>query len=286
MVAIAQLAQQGRLHVSDSVGALLPDNPVPAARGVTIDQLIHHRSGLGDIFGDRYDKADHARLRDLKDFLPLFADQPLEFAPGTRQRYSNAGFVLLGLIIERVSGQEYHDYIRDHIYRPAGMTRTDSYELERRTPDLATGYTRRLDDDGRRNGDHSKPAEGPLRENTPTLPARASSAGGGYSTTDDLLRFSKAMRDHQLVDAGWTDWVMGGQVPAAATVASNHAHGAWGIAGGAPGTNSVVEMDFEHGVVLVVLANMDPPIAELMSRTIRQWIARTDFGTGASRVSK
>ena len=80
----------------------------------------------------------------MRDWLPLIVDLPLGFEPGTRQEYSNAGYILLGLVVEKASGQSYYDYVRDHVFTPAGMTSTGSYALEDGVPNLATGYSRRL----------------------------------------------------------------------------------------------------------------------------------------------
>src|SRR5207253_688696 len=83
---------------------------------------------LGDLFGEKF-MASHAKLRTLADYLPLFAADPLQFEPGAQQKYSNAGYVVLGLIVERVSGQSYYDYVRDHITKPLGMKDTASYAV-------------------------------------------------------------------------------------------------------------------------------------------------------------
>lgn len=270
-VAIGQLLEQGKLQLDDTISKLLPDNPVPAAKEVTIDQLVQHRSGLGDFFGDRYDAVDKSKLRTPKDFLPLFADRPLEFAPGTRERYSNAGYVLLGLVVERLSGEAYHDYVRRHVYAPAGMKDTDSYPNDRATRNLAIGYSRRL---------NASETDTTLRDHLPSLPYRGSPAGGGYSTAGDLARFAAAVRDHKLLGPGWTQWLLGDGPPTGAVVASSGpARGGWGVAGGSPGTNALLEMELgglrDHA--LVILANMDPPIAEHMGKAIRRWVANTDF---------
>src|SRR5258708_33658040 len=141
-IAIGQLAAAGKLSLDDTIRKHLPDYPSPVAGKITIAQLIEHRSGLGDIFGPKF-MASHASLRKLSDYLPLFAVAPLEFEPGTSQRYSNAGFVVLGLIIERVSGQTYYDYVRDHITKPAGMNDTASYAVDENVPNRAIGQTKR-----------------------------------------------------------------------------------------------------------------------------------------------
>src|SRR5712692_886096 len=114
-VAIGQLAAAGKLSLTDTIRKHLPDYPSPVADKITLQQLIEHKSGLGDFFGPEYLAAPPSSLRKLSDFLPLFASKPLEFEPGSSQRYSNAGYIVLGLIIERLSGETYYDYVRDHI---------------------------------------------------------------------------------------------------------------------------------------------------------------------------
>ena len=239
-LAIEQLAEQGKLSLDDPVSKHLPEMPAEVARRITIRQVIDHRSGLGDFFGDAYDAADKGRFRDNADFLPLFRDQPLDFEPGSRQSYSNAGYVVLGLIVEKVSGQPYHDYVREHIFAPAGMKDTDSYPADLPIENVAMGYTRE---------------SGPeLRENIYSRPARGSSAGGGYSTAEDLVRYAKALRDGKLGKAG--------------------TRGGMGIGGGAPGINAALEIDPERDLVLVVLANLDPPAAQGMAARVRGWARR------------
>jgi CubicO group peptidase (beta-lactamase class C family) len=269
-VAIGQLAEQGRLALTDSVGALLPDNPVPAARGVTVQQLLDHRSGLGDYFTPRFWESDKSKFATLTDFVPMFADAPLEFAPGSRERYSNAGYVVLGLIIEKLSGESYYDYVREHIFTPAGMTATDSYEADRPIPNLAIGYSHRL---------YGKD-EPVFRENTRIHAERGSSAGGGYSNAADLVRFADALKRAKLLAPAWSRWMFGDVAPSAGArvaSASGPTRGGWGIAGGAQGMNAVLEIDLDRDCTLVILANMDPPVAEQMDRQIRRWIARTRF---------
>ena len=91
---------------------------------MTIHQLLTHTSGLGDYFNPKWE-ARKPTLRAVKDYLPLFAGEPLGFEPGSTFGYSNAGFIVLGAIIERVTGQSYQDYVREHVYLPAGMADTD-----------------------------------------------------------------------------------------------------------------------------------------------------------------
>ncbi|HEY2322249.1 MAG TPA: serine hydrolase [Thermoanaerobaculia bacterium] len=246
-VAIGQLAAAGKLSLSDTIRKHLPDYPSPAADKITIEQLLEHRSGLGDIFGPQF-MSSHAKLRTLADYEPLFAGEPLLFEPGTQQKYSNAGYVVLGLIVEKVSGQSYYDYVRDHITKPLGMNDTASYAIDENVPNRAIGLTKRG-------------PEGPLPErhaNTNTLPARGSSAGGGYSTAADLLRFANALTADKLLPARWTNWVFGGFDAKQRNL---------GIAGGSPGVNALVEI--EPPYTLIVLSNFDPPSAEQIGQAVR-----------------
>jgi D-alanyl-D-alanine carboxypeptidase len=189
MVAIEQLAQAGKLSLDDTIAKHLPDVKLAGADTITLRQLLDHRSGMGDIFGPKYDAAPPSRLRELSDFLPLFAGDPLGFAPGTSQRYSNAGYIVLGLVVERLSGETYRDYVARHIFAPAGITHAAFAALDDKVAGRATGYT-------------SHGTGGERVPNTPTLPGRPSSAGGAYLTAGDLLRFFDARPARDLGVAG------------------------------------------------------------------------------------
>ena len=142
-IAIAQLAEQGKLSFTDTVGKHLPDYPnKEVAQKVTIHHLLTHSSGLGDTYSAKY-ICRKSVLHQVSDWLALFVDnpKPLAFEPGARWQYSNQGFVLLGAIIEKVSGENFYEYVRKHIFQPAGMVNTDYYEADHDTPNLAMGYT-------------------------------------------------------------------------------------------------------------------------------------------------
>ncbi len=200
----------------------LPDYPSPIADKVTIQQIAEMSSGMGDVFGPKYDATPKDRIRSLNDYVPFFVDQPLEFEPGTKRRYSNAGYIVLGLVVERLSGMSYYDYVRTKLFAPAGMNDTDSYPVDAIVANRAIGYM------------------GPkhARTNIYELPARGSSAGGGYSTVADLLRF---VRTYEIQG---------------------------GFGGGAEGINAAVEHEGEY--TIVVLSNYDPPTAEHVAQNARR----------------
>jgi CubicO group peptidase (beta-lactamase class C family) len=244
-IAIRQLAEQGKLNVDSTLGTYWPDYPNAAARRVTIRQLLEHRSGIGgNIFaapagGKRRD------IRKLSDYLPLFVNESPQFEPGAQQQYSNAGYIVLGLLVERLSGENYYAYVQKHIYQPAEMTRTAHWAIDSLPANTALGYTRRTEDGGEATD---------ARRNSELLPGRGSSAGGGYSTAHDLLRFINALRDSRIPGGPGLGF---------------------GIAGGAPGLNAVVETALPGGYDVIVLANLDPPAAERMGRALRERIRAT-----------
>ncbi len=141
-IAIRQLAAQGRLALDSSLGRYWPDYPNAAVRRVTIRQLLEMRSGIGGNIFAVPASGDRHTLRRLVDFLPLFVNEPMASEPGARQQYSNAGYVLLGLLVERLSGESYYDYVRRSIYEPAAMRRTAHYAVDSLPPNTALGYTR------------------------------------------------------------------------------------------------------------------------------------------------
>lgn len=244
-IAIRQLAAAGKLDLDSSLARAWPDYPnADIARKVTIRQILEHRSGIrGNIFGAPPGKTRHDVVT-LNDYFQLFADQPLQFAPGSQQQYSNAGYIVLGLLIERLSGENYFEYINKHIYEPAGMTQTGSWRIGRWPQNTAVGYTTRGGEGAAEAGEGA-----PLRPNTDILPGKGSSAGGGYSTAHDLLRLLNALRAHKIA-----------QAPEAGMI---------GIAGGAPGLNAAMEGDLRGGYDVIVLANLDPPAAERVAQLIR-----------------
>lgn len=270
-VAIAQLALAGKLELSDTIRKHLPDYPNAVADEITILQLVNMSSGLGDFFDEGYDKAA-PNLLTLADYLKLFADKPLLFPPGKGKRYSNSGYVVLGLIIEKVSGQSYHDYVREHVFAPAGMGSSGPSERGLAAAGRAIGYTRETP-----GPEPPKPGSpNPLHPNTDSMPGRSSSAGGGLSTVRDLLAFDRALASGKLLPPKWTAWMYSGKSgpPAESDAVPSEKGGGLGVAGGTEGVNAVLESDNAAGYTIIVLANLDPPIAERTASKLRRWMQR------------
>lgn len=275
--AIAQLAEQGKLSLDDKLVKYLPD--FPHADSITIAMLCAHRSGVGDFFNDAYDAMDKAKLKHNHDYLPLFRDQALWFAPGTSQRYSNGGYVLLGEVIAKASGEDYYDYLAKHVFGPAGMTATGAPIEGDGSKGVARGYTA-LADEGAEHADHAPSVtHGPERDNVATRPARGSAAGGSYSTLADLLAFDRALLSAKLCGAGWAAWITGGPRPGAGSPPPLESP-SFGFAGGAPGLNA--EWLHEGDVVTIVLTNRDPETARATVQHVQDIVRR--MKPGAKRV--
>jgi CubicO group peptidase (beta-lactamase class C family) len=254
--AIGQLIAAGKLSLTDTVGALLPDYPNPKARAATVDQLLTHRGGVADFFNPEFDQAPKTRFRSNADYYRFVAPLPLTFEPGTKTAYCNGCYVVLGAIIERVSGIRYEDYIETHVFRPAGMTGAGFFQADRFPPDVAIGYTT-----------EGAGAAGARHSNEAFHGMSGSAAGGAYATAADLLAFDNALRDGRLLDAKMTAWMLGGAAGGGA-----RARGGIGVAGGAPGCNAALESDGEWTVAVV--GNLDPPNAERVVGAIRRPLMR------------
>jgi D-alanyl-D-alanine carboxypeptidase len=247
-VATLQLVEAGKLSLDDPLGKHLTDYPnKDIASKVTIRHLLTHSGGTGDIFGPDFTK-NRLTLREHGDYLKLYGARAPAYEPGAQFRYSNYGFVLLGAVIERVTGMPYYDAVRKSVFERAGMTATDSMPESEQIANRSLGYMRR---------------DGQWVSNVDTLPWRGTAAGGGYSTARDLLRFAQALETGTLISKK--------TLAEATTMKEGYGYGFsgrgegtlrwYGHGGGAPGMNGELRIYPDLGYVLVGLANVDPPAA-------------------------
>lgn len=273
-VAIGQLVAAGKLSFDDKLASVLPDYPNQSvAEKITIRQLLTHTSGLGDALKPEM-REKKKQFKNVCDYFPLFVNDPLRFEPGSKWGYSNAGYIVLGAVIEKASGQSYFDYVRDHIFIPTGMKNTGYFELDEVTPNLAIGYGRFEDD---------VLGIGPLRNNGVFLGYKGNSAGGGYSTATDLLAFAQALRNHVLLSKEMTETITSGKVRAAD---GQYGYGFWqwqhynhkdvrGNAGGGPnsGIDSEMDMFWDRPYTVILLSNYDPPGGTNLIRGITEFLS-------------
>ena len=258
-VAVMRLVQDGRIRLTDTVGHYIPDYPNrEIADNVTIEQLLTHTGGTGDIFGDDWESY-RLKLRTHDDYVKHFGSRPPTHAPGKRFQYSNYGFVLLGAIIERVTGRTYYEAVADLVYKPAHMTSTSSPIWNE--PVGAIGYT--------------KLGSGDWTPNVNFLPYRGMAAGGGWSTTHDLLAFANALTRNELLDPAHTLLMTTGKVRVGIGLKYGYGIGDMtidgvrciGHNGGFPGANGEL-LICESGYTIAMLANFDPPAASRIAMRV------------------
>lgn len=260
-VSILQLVQQGKLKLNDKLINIFPNYPnKDVASKVTIHHLLTHSAGMGNYLMKTM-RAPGDKYVEVSDYLPLIVNDTLRFTPGERFEYSNSGFMMLGAVIEEISGMSYSDYVEENIYKPAGMTNT-GFELYTKSSmeNLAKPLTR-----------WSPRSNGKLI--TRLKSGKGSPAGGGYSTVEDWQKFGKALRSFSLLDEKHYKLLTESKI--SRTVSVNYAYGfrnydignikALGHGGGGPGINGEFEY-FSNGYAISVLGNLDPPASTWIKR--------------------
>lgn len=263
-VAICQLVSQGKLSFNDLIIKHLPDyQNKEVANKVTIHHLLTHTSGMGS-YWDAMSNMDWTGLRSVKDYADLAVNDSLAFEPGERFSYSNSGPLVLGLIIEKISGMDYHDYIRKYVTGPAGMTNTDCYHVDDVIPNLAQGY-------------YWNDETNAYRSNIFEHSARGSAAGGGFSTVADLQRFAGSLYDGTLLSQEMLEMYTTGKVEFGpdgkyAYLISDDlqdGHRVVGHNGGAPGISADLKIFTDLGFTITAMSNFD-----FVAGTIVEFAAR------------
>lgn len=189
-VAIAQLVEEGKLSFNDLLSDLLPED-FPEFP-VTIHQLLTHTSGIPDYFDESamndfeelWESLPMYKMKSPRDFLPLFKNKPMIFEPGEKFQYNNAGYIALGLVVEKLAGQAFTDVIEERIFLRAGMKRSGYFQLDRLPAETANGY---IEEDSA------------WRTNQYAIPVKGGADGGAYVTAADMSVFWTALMNNGLL---------------------------------------------------------------------------------------
>lgn len=203
-VAIAQLVERKQISLTTPISHYLEGWLKESfAQQITVQDLLTHSSGLGSFFNNKeFQLGDASRLYiDLKDYQPLVLKENPQFQPGTSQLYSNTAYLLLGAIIEAVSGQSYFDFIQNNIFNPAKMKDSGFFEMDDSISNLAIGYGRE-----KINGKIT------WKNNLFSNVIKGSPAGGGFSTVNDMFRFIQALTAHKLLNEETTKELLSGDI--------------------------------------------------------------------------
>jgi CubicO group peptidase (beta-lactamase class C family) len=185
-VGILQLIENGKLKLSDIIGDILDFDLKSIDRKITIAQLLNHTSGIPDYFDesimDEYAELwqdfPNYKIRKSMDLVPLFIDKPMMYKAGEKFQYNNTGFVVLGLIIEKITSLLFDDYLDRNVFKPFGMNNTGYYELDRLPKKCANAY---IYDEKRKE----------YYTNIYSVDAKGTGAGGAFTTVNDVEIFWK-----------------------------------------------------------------------------------------------
>jgi len=265
--AIMLLVEDGGVDLSTPISTYLPDFPEQMADQITVHSLLSHTSGLGNYMAHREFDRNMARLTTIDQVYELVRQEDLRFPPGTRFSYSNSGYVVLGKIIEVVSGQSYFDFVRVRIFAPLGMDETEFYLFSDRPEDVALGYTQE--------------GGGQLRREARRAPNPVSD-GGVHSTVGDLFAFDRALHKATLLSAGSRDLMFtpnlnGYGYGLSIKPPEEHASGRTSIGhtGGLMDRSTVLRHFIDDDTVIIVLSNF-PAIAYEIAREIEAVLYRVE----------
>ncbi|MFF2093111.1 serine hydrolase domain-containing protein [Paenibacillus sp. NPDC058174] len=257
-IAICQLVQKGLLEF-DTKLCDLELNLNQFDPTITVHHLLTHTSGIPDYFDEEF-MSDYESLwktvpmynvNSPKSFLPLFRNNPMKFEPGTQFSYSNAGFIVLGLIVEKLTGLSFNDYVEENIFRACEMNDSGYYHMNQLPERTAIGYVG--------NDDNWK-------TNIYSIPIVGGPDGGAYTTVYDLSKFWSSLMKNQLLSKSLTERILSPHVQDSEFI--HYGYGVWitminneifkyFVMGGDPGVVMQSSYYPEMKAELHVLANVD-----------------------------
>jgi len=185
---------KGKLKLNDCIGNILDFDLKEIDKNITIKQLLNHTSGIPDYFdesimeeyADLWQNFPNYKIRKSMDLLPLFINKPMMYKTGEKFQYNNSGFVVLGLIIEKITGLLFDEYLNENIFLPCGMKNTGYYELDRLPAKCANSYIY----DNARNEYYT---------NIYSVDAKGTGAGGAFTTITDIEKFWDCLLSDKLI---------------------------------------------------------------------------------------
>ncbi|MGK7396723.1 MAG: serine hydrolase domain-containing protein [Candidatus Cyclobacteriaceae bacterium M3_2C_046] len=274
---IGILLDQGRLKLNENFMHYWPDFPLPNARDITIRQLLSHTSGLTDLFFEEdYLHFDRSRLRQLSHYDRFYSQLRIRDVPEERILYSNTNFLILGRIIEKVTGTDYYEFMQENIFAPLRMENTGFFEKDDIIPGLAEGYFR----DSQASMEFGVPNDGKVRRNTAIRAVKGMPAGGAYATASDMHHFIKGLQSGSLLAdttlSIFTNQVQGGYGLGFQTYRQQGIE-VWGHSGGFYGVSTMVFYLPEKQLTFISLTNQDFAAQPVMDRFINRLAGQTAY---------
>lgn len=269
---ILRLIERGELRAEDTLGNLLKRDWKAIDPEITVEQLLTHTSGIPDYF-DEETMEDYAELwrdypnykiRTSADLLPLFLEKPMQYPAGSKFQYNNTGYAVLGLILERISGEPFDRFLEEAVFRPLGMKNTGYYELDRLPENCANAYV--YDE---KRGDYFT--------NIYSVDAKGTGAGGAFTTAGDLHRFWEGLSAGDLLTKETVDRMLTPLV----SDGDRHRYGlgVWFresepyrpfLQGEDPGVSCMTSFDRSRGVSTVLISNSGQDVWKLHRKILAE----------------
>ncbi|HSI68369.1 MAG TPA: serine hydrolase [Planococcus sp. (in: firmicutes)] len=261
-VTVCQLVEEGKLRFEDRLSELLPET-FPEF-DVTIHQLLTHTSGIPDYFDesvmDNFEELWKTQpmylLKSASDFVPLFNKKEMAFAPGEKFHYNNAGYIALGLVVEKLTGQDFTEAVAERVFLRAGMVNAGYFSLDRMPPQTAHGYIE--EDQG-------------WRTNQYAIPIKGGADGGAFATAGDMTSFWERLMDFSLLSEDLTKQLL---QPHVTRPEGAYGYGIWvseqegrtvyEVKGHDPGVSFHSVYFVEDRAILTVLSNKGEGAADVM----------------------
>jgi CubicO group peptidase (beta-lactamase class C family) len=261
--AILNLIEKKHIEFDSTIGEILKFDLKQIDSGITVRQLLNHTSGIPDYFDesvmDNYEElwinTPNYRIRKSSDLIPLFIDKPMMYPKGERFQYNNTGYVVLGLIIEEITGKPFDVYLQETIFNSCKMTDTGYFELDRLPAKCAFSYIYDKEKDD-------------YRTNIFSIDAKGSGAGGAFTTALDVEKFWMALLSGKLINKeslkmmfspqvsegcyGYGVWLLNGKIPS--------------FQGCDPGVNFITSCDLDKLVMITILCNVDCDVETLHNK--------------------
>ncbi|UTW56585.1 serine hydrolase [Kordiimonas sp. SCSIO 12610] len=251
---VLRLVDQGLISLDDTLDRFALGFPHDIGAKITVRHLLSHRSGFKDIFTEEYMNT-YQSLKTISDKMPLLLDEPLLFEPGSDHAYSNYGYIILGAIVEKVSGQDFRQVLQDEILEIIGAENT-FYVLTDEVPGKARSY--------------QFTSMGGKRDMTSRL-ENVTPDGGMYASASDLaLFYSRLLYSNDILSDGMKAVMASGyQLSPPEWDEIMQSDGAmWNSYGGGPGVSAAVEISIRDRLFVIVLANTDGLVAERISQRL------------------
>lgn len=263
--AILKLIEQRLISFDSTIGEILTFDLKQIDPGIQINQLLNHTSGIPDYFDesvmdcyeDLWVDIPNYRIRQSSDLIPLFIDKPMMYRRGERFQYNNTGYVVLGLIIEAVTGKPFDIFLRESLFDPCLMTDTGYFELDQLPARCAFSYI-------------INPENKSYRTNIYAIDAKGSGAGGAFTTASDVEKFWDSLLNDRIIGRsmvqamltpqieegfyGYGVWLLDGKIPS--------------FQGSDPGVGFLTAYDINKEIIVTILSNSDYDVDLLYEQII------------------